>query len=100
MHEDQQPYAHRQHNDGDPELNVSQNAAPYSGLPTVLTMHTNPCRVSKERNRLRKLTLAARRSCCQEKPAWGLNKRRNGKYPQIVGLPDDEWLVYVSGNVK
>jgi hypothetical protein len=43
MHEDQQPYTHHQHGEGDPELNVSQNAAPYSRLATKLIMHTNPC---------------------------------------------------------
>jgi hypothetical protein len=43
MHEDQQPDAHYQHNHGNPELNVSQNAAPYSRLATMLIMHTNSC---------------------------------------------------------
>ena len=47
MHEDQQPYTHPKHNDGDPELNVSQNAPPYSGLVSVLTIHDNPRCVSK-----------------------------------------------------
>jgi hypothetical protein len=47
MHDDQQPYTHHQHNDGNPELNVSQNAPPYSRPAPVLTMHTNPCSVSK-----------------------------------------------------
>jgi hypothetical protein len=42
MHEDQQPYTHHQHGDGNPELNVSQNAAPYSRLASVLTLHKNP----------------------------------------------------------
>jgi hypothetical protein len=41
MHEDQQPYTHHQHNDGDPELNVSQNAPPYSRLAAMITLHTN-----------------------------------------------------------
>jgi hypothetical protein len=43
MHEDKDAYAHYQHYDGDPELNVSQNAAPYSRLAVMLIMHTNPC---------------------------------------------------------
>jgi hypothetical protein len=47
MHENQQPDAHYQHNDGNPELNVSKNAPPYSGLVSVLTIHDNPRYVSK-----------------------------------------------------
>jgi hypothetical protein len=40
MHEDKDPYAHRQHNDRDPELNVRENAAPYSRQAAVFIMHT------------------------------------------------------------
>jgi hypothetical protein len=46
MYEDQQPDAHHQDNDGNPELNVSKNAPPYSGLISLLTVHDNPCCVS------------------------------------------------------
>jgi hypothetical protein len=46
MNEDQQPDAHHQHNDGNPELNVGKNASPYSWLVSGLTIHDNPCYVS------------------------------------------------------
>jgi hypothetical protein len=47
MHENQQTDTHYQDNDGNPELNVSKNAPPYSGLASVLTIHDIPCYVSK-----------------------------------------------------
>jgi hypothetical protein len=42
MHDDQQPYTHHEHYDGNPELDVSQNASPYSRLVPMLTIHKNP----------------------------------------------------------